>query len=121
MKTYIGTIKQNATDELDKIAGVKLIIVTELPFQNQEEALILHPTTIEDFEKFYKHSFEIMGKEMISDDYKIFLKYILDSDCEITAETTINNFKDLIEFTKEDDERCFKALSEFKKRHLLEE
>lgn len=118
MNVWIGTIKENASDGLNKIAGVKLVLVNGLKYEKENEVLILHPTTLEDFEKYYEYYFETVGKEWISDDYKYFLEYVLDPDCEITSTTKLNNFIELARFTKEDDKRCYSALQDFKNKYL---
>lgn len=118
MNIWLGTIKQNATNELDKIAGTKLLILNGIDYQKENEVLILHPARLEDFERYYKHAFEIMGKEWISEDYKDFLIYMLNPDCEFASTTSIANFEDLIKFTDEIDKKCFEALCEFKMKYL---
>lgn len=113
---YIGTVKEDASDGLNNIAGMKLVLLTE-PF-NPDNYLIVSPTTIEDFEKYYHNAFEIMGKKWISEDYKEFVRYMIDPDCEIINSTSKNNFENVIKFTKEDDEVCYKSICEFKEKYL---
>lgn len=120
MKVLIGEIKENAKDGLDKLVGMKLIIANEIFEGKAGEVLILSPTSLEDFEKYYKHEFEVFGKEWISEDYKFFLEYVLDEDCEITNSTNINNFINLVAATKEDGEIAKKAMTEFKKKYSLD-
>lgn len=126
MKIWVGKIKENATDGLDKLAGMKLIIASELYAGKEGEVLIFSPITLNDFEKYYEHQFETFGKEWISEDYKFFLNYVLDEDCEIINSTNINNFIDLVSLSKEVSlykevgEMANKSLLEFKKKYSLD-
>lgn len=117
-KFYIGTVKENPSEEMRGLEGINLVILELGLRENDEEVMICYPTTLKDCEKYYKLAFETMGKEWISDDYKEFLEYFLDPDCEITSSTERSNFKNLIELTKEDDEKSYKALCEFKAKYI---
>ncbi|WP_373205225.1 hypothetical protein [Clostridium tertium] len=118
LKFYTGTVKENPSEEMKGLEEINLVIL-ELR-ENDEEVMICYPTTLKDCEKYYKLAFESIGKEWISEDYKEFLEYILDPDCEIISSTKRSNFKNIVELTKDDDEKSYKALYEFKVKYINE-
>lgn len=117
MKMYIGKVKENAKEGFEKIAGMDLLVLDV--YENNENFCLAYPTNLDDFEKYFKIMFEDWGKEWINEDYKYFLEYILNPDCELISSINKEYLEDLRELTKEDDNKICKALCEFKIKHKL--
>ncbi|KNF06943.1 hypothetical protein CLPU_57c00030, partial [Gottschalkia purinilytica] len=76
----IGTVRmKNVSDDFKGLEGMKLLLMHSC---EGCERIVVNPIRQEDFEKYYKNSFETMGKEWVNDDYKSFLKYMLSENCE---------------------------------------
>ncbi|WP_368490762.1 hypothetical protein [Clostridium sp. BJN0013] len=114
MKLLIGKIKNDCSEDLQELRGIKLVGFT---IDEEDKKLHgIHPINLGDMEKFYKFSFEGL-KNDISEDYDYCIWYLLGEDCEFVSSINLNELEDIREFTKEDDELYGKNLEEFKKIH----
>lgn len=114
---YIGTVKKGAKGGMSELEGMEIFILG--PHGKKESYTLVYPLKIKDLEKFFKVMFEEFGKEWISDNYKYFLEYMLDEDCEIINEVDKGSFEKIRKFTKEDDKKLSSTLKEFKIKHRI--
>lgn len=111
----IGRVIENPNDDFQGIEGLELLLfnMSKQYADTSDERLVINPMTKEGLETFYKKSFEGMGKEMISDDYKYFLKYMLDENCEFTCRIPVDQLENIRVATEEDIETYGRARKEF--------
>jgi hypothetical protein len=116
----IGIVKaENVSDKFKGIAGVKLIVADIRNISGKEERLVINPVTKEGFEIFYNDAFEIMGKELISDDYQYFLEYMIDGDCEFTCHIPASELEDLRPVKKEEIDEANESFKWFTEKHNI--
>ncbi|MFW9970254.1 MAG: hypothetical protein ACFFDF_08650 [Candidatus Odinarchaeota archaeon] len=111
----IGRVIEKPSDSFKCVAGAELLLFNptkQFPDRNHER-VVINPMTKEGYETLYKDSFENMGKEMISDDYKYFLAYMLDGSCEFTCTIMTNDLEDIREATEKDMKKYDRAFKEF--------
>lgn len=124
----IGQVIENPSgDGYKELAGVKLLFlaqemiekITLGPVSKDKERIVLGPVSKDDFERYYRVSFEGMGRKWISEDYKDFLEYILPG-CEIIPYVKVSDLEDVRKATKEDIEVYNSSREWFIKKHELE-
>ena len=118
----VGIVKtEGISEDFKGIAGMKLLLAntSKVMPEKKEERLVLMPMTKEGFEQYYKEAFEVMGKEMISDDYKYFLEYMLDGNCEFICRIQVNDLKEFREANEDDIKDHTEAFNWFIEKHEL--
>ncbi len=120
MKQLKGKVKENDLEGWKELKGMEFVFV-HLPKIDKDRYLVIRPIDLEEMKKFYKYSYEDMGKEWISSDYNYFIWYMINEDCELSSHIPIEYVEDSKELTEEDIIKHNKNLEELKKLHKFYE
>lgn len=100
MKSLIGRVKKNCSEECKGIEGVDLIL---MQFSSEDKELgVFGVLKLDDMERFYKDSYDKGLKDFISDDYNYCLYSVLEEESGLACSVKADDVDILREITKDD-------------------